>query len=162
MDNKYSQAFNSLVLMLSGGLRIEYLENETIKNDLETLQELINICSNLTSIKHKIDHIQDAIDSCYDIDDKEWKQEVEQADEELSDIKLSYAFRVEDTRIIKELKDLLGCQEDNLVKKVKELDKALDITIEYAEHKRTLYQVEGYSLKETVMNEAKEELENAK
>lgn len=120
MDNKYSQAFNSLVLMLSGGLRKEYLENETIKYDLETLKELINICSNFSSIKYKIDHIQDVIDSCYD-GDKEWEMEVQQADEELFDIKLSYAFRVEDTRIIKELKDVLGCQEDNIVKKVKEL-----------------------------------------
>lgn len=42
------------------------------------------------------------------------------------------------------------------------LEKALDIATEYAEHKRTWYRVEGYSLKETLMYEARKELENDK
>ena len=43
--------------------------------DIKTLQHLIDICNQPSSIKLELDHIQDVIESCYDIDDEEWKRE---------------------------------------------------------------------------------------
>ncbi|MBQ0035544.1 MAG: hypothetical protein KBT35_01355 [Firmicutes bacterium] len=40
--------------------------------------------------------------------------------------------------------------------------KALEICCEYAEHKRTWYQVEGYTLEETILDQARKELGNEK
>lgn len=146
------------------------------KNDLETLQELIDICLKPNSIKLKLDHIQDVIDCCYETDDdgnivkSEFNYNLGLADEYLQDIKQAYSFRVEDTRIVNELQELFGgCCVDNIKKKVQELmgnlelyKKALDISIEFNEHKRIWYQVEGYSLKDTLVNEARLELESEK
>ena len=92
-----------------------------------------DICTQPNSIKLKLDHIQDVLDSCYEtdedgfeVDNSEWNDDVGLADDYLQDIKMAYSFRVEDTRIVNELQELLGCSADNIIKRVKQLDKALD------------------------------------
>lgn len=56
----------------------------------------------------------------------DWNDDVYQADQYLQDIKMAYSFRVQDTKIVNELQELLGCSADNIIKRVKQLDIALD------------------------------------
>lgn len=52
--NKYNKAFTSLVIMLSGALREEFIGNEKIKEDLDTLQELIDNYSKISQFDRAV------------------------------------------------------------------------------------------------------------
>lgn len=132
--NKYQKALDWLKTRENwNGMCFEELQVDIRYDEkFKTLQELIDICSKPNSIKQKLDHIQDVIDCCYETDDKGkqidngWNNDVDCANEYLWDIKQAYSFRVEDTRIVNELSELLGCNVDNITKRVKQLEKALD------------------------------------
>lgn len=102
-----------------------------VSDSIDKLQALIGMCSKPNSIKLKLDHIQDVLQCSYetDINGKyyvsDWNNDVNLAEEYLRDIKQAYSFRVEDTRIVNELQELLGCSVDNIVKTVNEMRKEI-------------------------------------
>lgn len=132
--NKYEKALNYLEKMTRGKVNNteQYHNDKSSLLAILDLQELIDICSKPNSIKQKLDHIQDVLDCCYETDingkhyESDWNDDVSLADEELQDIKQAYSFRVEDTRIVNELSELLNCNVDSIKGKVQTLEKALD------------------------------------
>ena len=107
----------------------------------------------ISEYKNSVDTLQELID-----DNNKMQNEFDML------LDTNIQFEKENIKLEKELKDLkenyMSYQDMN--SELQLYKRALDILIEFAEHKRRWYQVEGYSLKDTILYEAKLELESEK
>ena len=96
--------------------------NIEIGKAIEKIQHLITICTQSNTIKYDLDHISDILGNCYDTDDNgklvksEWNDDVEQANQEIYDIKQAYSWRLLDTKVLNEIKEIVGIHNDTGLK----------------------------------------------
>ena len=120
--NKYQKSLNLI------SQNVYPKGNVDLGKAIQDLQHLIDICSQTNTIKNDLDHISDILGCCYDTDDKgklvksEWNDDVEEANQEIYDIKMSYSWRLLDTKVLNEIKEIVGNHNDTGLKnRIKEL-----------------------------------------
>lgn len=117
--SKYQESLNKIKA-------IHKKPSKNLGKAIQDLQHLIDICSKPQLID--LSYVMDMLDCLYEVDDKgklyksEWNNDVSEAIQIVYDARQSYSWRLLDTKVLNEIKELVGNQNDvGLKNRIKEL-----------------------------------------